>query len=588
MIELEKTEKFGYVIKPKYFLDSDDFHSINGQLKKLYLFWNAEAKGWKVPNGKEEEIALYLEKNLHIPSVAFAVTPKKIEVETNFFRNYTFNDDSLKVKLYEYQKEDVTWALKRNRGFIASDPGVGKTIESISIFSQLKKDGKIDGVLLLVKNNMTYHWKREIDEFSSVFTEQDIFVVDNKNKKKVFKTDTPSIIICPNHLIKDVLSENVNIKKDWGKENLCLILDESHEFKNSTAKRTISLFKIVNDFYYRYMLSATPAINGFEDWYMQMRLLDQSIIPLTEKAFKLEIANRIGTEYDPYKIITYNQSKVKHYLEKFRPWVIKRIKTDLSEMKTKQIVKPIYLQMSSKQTSIYKMVKDFYIKKAIKEGTKKAKYSEIVNKYPYLIMAIDNPSLLKDKIKEDEATVEGFNFKPLESALKNWSIDNQTKIDYLDDFLLNKIKHEKEKVIVFDIHPLTLDQLEERYKDYHPLIIHGQKGQTLDQRQKIIDDFNDPDSKHKLILLNVQTGGTGLNLHKSCSTIVYFNMPYDTTLYRQSLDRTFRISSTKDSFVEILCYGKSFDEKRMKENIKRTQINDYSFKEEIEELLEYL
>jgi hypothetical protein len=584
MINLENTQEFGYVIRPNGFLDREDYLDINSQLRKLYLFWDKEAKGWKVPKNKLQEVSLFLQKKLKISGIE--VEPEtQVSLETKFFRSSKFEESCLKVKLYDYQKEDVDWALKRNRGFIASDPGVGKTIESISIISQLKRKGKIDGVLLLVKNNMTYHWRREIEEFSSVFTDQDIYVVNNKNKRKVFREDeTPSIVICPNHLLKDVLYEDINLKESWKKENLCLILDESHEFKNSSAKRTLSLFKILKDFEYRYELSATPAINGFEDWYTQIRILDESIIPLSEKAFKLEIAQSIGTIYDPYAITSYNQKKLKDYLEKFRPWVIKRVKTDLPEMKTKQVIKPIYLEMSNKQRSIYNMVKDFYIKKATTDGEKQVSYSQIANKYPYLLMAIDNPSMLKDKIKEET----DFDVKPLESSLKSWTADNQTKIEYLDDFLLNKIKHEKEKVIVFDIHPLTLDELEERYKEYHPLVIHGKKGQTLEQRQKIIDDFNDVKSKHKLILLNVQTGGTGLNLHKACNTIVYFNLPYDTTLYRQSLDRTYRISSTKDSFVEILCYGKTFDEKRMKENIKRTQINDYSFKEEINDLLEYL
>ena len=584
MLTLEITEN-GSFLKPENFLDKEDFQNISLELKKIYLFYDPKSFGWKIPSGREYEISLYLHKKLKLPVYDENNFSFKVPSETKFSRVANFDESCLKVKLYDYQKEDVIWGLKRSRAFIASDPGVGKTIESISIFSQLKKDDKIDGVLLLVKNNMTYHWKREIEEFSSIFTEQDIYTVTNANKKTVFRDgNTPSIVICPNHLLKDVLEKPIDLKKVWKKKSLCLILDESHEFKNSSSKRTKSLFKILKDFDYRYELSATPAINGFEDWYIQMKILDESIIPVSEKAFRLEIANTIGTKYDPFGITSYSQNKLKDYLEKFRPWVVKRIKTDLPEMKTKQIIKPIYLEMSKKQSSIYKMVKDLYIKKAVDENKPLASYSEIINKYPYLIMAIDNPSLLKTKIREEDES----HFKSLERSLESWDVEDQSKIAYLDDFLQNKIKVEREKVIVFDIHPLTLDELEARYNEYNPLVIHGQRGQSLEERQRIVDEFNDLNSIHKLILLNVQTGGTGLNLQKACNTIIYFNLPYDTTLYRQSLDRTFRISSTKDSFVEILCYGKSFDEKRMKENIKRTQINDYSFKEEIQEYLQDL
>jgi len=583
MLKIEKIDDKNYVLKLTRFVDREDFTNLNSNLKPLYLFYKPEHRGWLINKNKVSDVYDYLIMNLKLnvqkdEDIIISSTGREIEIDnlekTKFLRNSNFNENVLRVKLFNYQKEDVLWLLKRNRGFIASDPGVGKTIESIATFSQLKHENKIDSIFIIVKNNLTYHWYREILQYSFLYSENDILIINNKNKKNFFEKDIPEIVICPNHILKDVVQHLPNsLKKIWNKNNICLIIDECHEFKNSKAKKTESLLSILNNFEYRYLLSATPAINAFEDWYMQMSILDSYIINMTEKKFKMDIASSMGTDYDPYKITSYKKDRLLYYIDSFKPWVIKRIKSDLPEMKTKQFVKPIYFEMSDAHKKLYEIIKNVYIKKAKEEGNT-IKYEDIENKYPYLMMVIDNPSLLTYKIKEDSDTT----FKILDTMLEKWKIENYSKLDYLDDFLHNKIENENEKVIVFDTHPLTLNQLYDRYSKYKPLMIHGKLNLSNEQRQEIVDKFNDNKSEHKLILLNVQTGGTGLNLQKSCNTIIYYNLPYDTVLYRQSLDRTHRISSTRDSFVEILCYGDTFDEIRMNKNLERVYDNDNLFK----------
>jgi SNF2 family DNA or RNA helicase len=223
------------------------------------------------------------------------------------------------------------------------------------------------------------------------------------------------------------------------------------------------------------------------------------------------------------------------------------------------------------------MVKNLYIEK-IKEIDGKITFNEIQNKFPYLCLAIDNPSLLKDRIKEEDKTL----FKPLETLLKNWVLEDNVKINYLDEFLKDKIKTQKEKVIVFDTHPLTLDEMFIHYKEYNPLMIHGRTGDSMESRQDKVDKFNDKYSDHKLFLLNIQTGGTGLNLQKACNTIVFLNLPWDTTLLRQGMDRTYRVTSEKDSFVEILTYGKTIDDQRCGKSLRRIEFNDNILKDDLD------
>lgn len=571
-----------YVLKAKRFLDREDFLLLNQSLKMLFLFYNKECSGWIMPKNQILEKISYIEKKLGY-SVDYDKNlvleeEKEVEIETKFERKVSFDESVLNVKLFEYQKRDVIWALQRSRFFLASDPGIGKTIETIAVISQWLKQNKIDSVFIIVKNQLVYHWKYEVVLYSNVIKEEDIDIINNKNKKDFFNEERKKVIICPNHLLKDVFEyykEEIDLKKKWKKEKPCLIIDESHEFKNSNAKKTNSLLKIIKNFDYRILLSATPAINGFEDWYMQMKILDSSIIPMSEYDFKLDIADSIGTEYDPWKIVSYNNERKLFYLDKFKKWVRKVRKEDLKEKTTKQFVKPIYLQMSDKHASLYELIRSLYLKKYEKENNGMVKISDIRNKYPYLVLSLENPNFLKGKILEDNEF-----FQPLTKILSSWNNNDNVKFQYLDEFLKEKIEIEKEKVIVFDNHPITLNELEERYKRYSPLVLHGERKLTLEEKEKMKNLFNDIDSEHKLFLSNPQIGGTGLNLNKACNTIIFLTTPMDTLLVRQAMDRTDRINSLKDSTVYFLIFGGTIDQRIMKITLKRIYENDNSFKED--------
>lgn len=485
-----------------------------------------------------------------------------------FFRNEVFIKNLIKeVELFNYQLEDINWALKRSKFFNASDPGVGKTLISIAVATQLKYKNKIDSIFVIVKNNLSYHWKYELSKYSILFKEEDIIIVDNKNKKNFFNFNTPYIVICPNHLLFNVIYD----LKKWNKKSIMLIVDECHEFKNSSAKRTQSLLKIRNQFEYVSMLSATPAINGFEDWYNQMKIIDDDIIGMKEKDFKIDISLSIGNKFDKWAITKYNDKKILEYLDKFKPYVIKRLKSDLPEMKVQQIIKPIFIEFSGNHSILYRMIRKYYFDRLSIDENNIEDIKEIKNKYPYLIMCIDNPLLLKGKIIDQDI------FKPIETILEKWNFQNHGKILYLDYLLKESIEYKNQKSIIFDNHPLTLNSLNERYSKYFPSIIHGELKLNLEQKQKIIDDFNDK-NKNKLLLLNPQIGGTGLNLNKACNHIIFFSQPIDTTLYRQAIDRTHRISSKTDSIVNILVFAKTLDQKLMDINLKRVNFNDNSFK----------
>ena len=359
-------------------------------------------------------------------------------------------------------------------------------------------------------------------------------------------------------------------KKRMDKKNLLLLIDESHEFKNSKALKTKAIRSIKYSFDYRILMSATPAINHIEDFYSQLELIDKSLIPMSENAFKLWLANRIGTKWDRYAITSYNSKNVKKLKDVIQPVAIQRLKEDIPEMKVEKIIKEIYLQMTIDQSTLYNLIVKEEIKK-IKEEYNRLSWQLILDKLPLMCEILDNPLLLKKR---------RYNNEKINYILDKWDIKKDPKFILLESLLSNYVDYQGEKVVVYGIHPDTLNILTELFKKYNPLVIHG----SLDIKNKEKDRalkqqmFNERD-ENKVMFLSALTSSQGINLQKKCRRIIVYEMTWDTTKFRQLQDRTHRIDSTQNTIVEIPYYPKTIDIVRVKRNLNRIDFNNRLTKE---------
>ena len=577
MYEIDFDKKFTVEVNLPEYYDRDVYLTYTDFLKSILLSWDSDIRKWVVPYKRIDEILLWFitkKKDYVLSEEAKAefinFQRDNFVSETIFKRSGQFDPSVLKedVKLYNYQEEGVNWLLKRSSAYLADDAGLGKTIQIVSVVSHLYKYNLIDAVLLVVRNSLEYNWLKEFVEKSSIFSEDDIAIIQNDSKLKPFENyRDKKIIIISNHLYpsscasyrKDYFTKKklskmrwnksfVDINKEWGKESICFIADESHELKNTKAVRTKAVLSTKAHFPYRYYLSATPAINYFEDWWAGMNFIDQSIIPMSENAFKIYISKEIGNKWSMYNINTYDEKKINEVRKRFDPHVLKRLKRDLPEVKTTQTVKPIYLRMNDKHTKLYQsFIQNEVLKLADEFDSITLRL--IFQKFPYLIQIVDNPALLEGKVIN----------KDVNEKLNKWKSSDDCRVDYIKNALSSYIGDLDEKVIIFDNHPKTLNMLGDLFKKYDPLIVHGEMKDSKEDRWNKQKLFNDKKSKHKLFLLNTSIGGAGWNLHEACRRIIFYTLPYDATLTRQALDRVWRVNSEYDSIVEILLLDHSLD-----------------------------
>jgi SNF2 family DNA or RNA helicase len=86
---------------------------------------------------------------------------------------------------------------------------------------------------------------------------------------------------------------------------------------------------------------------------------------------------------------------------------------------------------------------------------------------------------------------------------------------------------------------------------------------TADERQQIVDRFQDPNDELRFFVGNPSTGGYGLTL-TAASVVVYYSNSFDLEKRLQSEDRAHRIGQTKNvTYIDLIAVG-TVDEKIVK------------------------
>ena len=589
-------------------LDREIFSLENDYLNSLHIHYSSKYNARIIDKERIDEVTLLFgkaEKEYKLTKSAIdqlvIIQETLYSKETKFFRNRSLDFSILNpnIKLFDFQIEDINWNLRRSAYFDANDAGLGKTPTNIITAAQNYKEGLIDAILIVCPGYLCFQWESEILDFVNVFKKEDIQIINNDSKFQPFTTfKDKKVIIISNHAkvfgdallsykkgfkFGDSLTKvkwklfRFSLRSVWDKKNIMLIADESHCFIHSSAARTKALKKIKPDCQFRALLSATPNINRFENIYTQLNIVDKSLIPYSEDAFKLTIADELDryggvSKYNTDKIITIKKGWVNNFRQ--------RLKKDVPEMKAQQFIRDIKLQLSKEQMILYKLLieQELHI---LQEEHDKITWKLLLSKFHLINEIFNNAELLKSRTYSNEK---------LQKAVDKWSIDKDPKFKALTEYLENYIDNLGEKVVLYDYRPNTLNTLYEKFKKYNPQMIHGSlegiKDKNLDRKQK--EDIFKNDDSCKLFLLSSLTSSAGLNLQKSCHRIVVYSMDDDATHFRQLIDRTHRIVSIEDTIIDIFYYPDTIENLKIQRNLNRVELNDKLGKEISQEELERL
>ena len=122
------------------------------------------------------------------------------------------------------------------------------------------------------------------------------------------------------------------------------------------------------------------------------------------------------------------------------------------------------------------------------------------------------------------------------------------------DELLNIIEETQGKAIIWasythDIKKIR-ETLSEKYGEESVACYYGETDQ--EERQNIVDNFQDPDNPLRFFVGQPRTGGYGITL-TAANTVIYYSNSYDLEIRLQSEDRAHRIGQTnKVTYIDLV------------------------------------
>jgi SNF2 family DNA or RNA helicase len=126
--------------------------------------------------------------------------------------------------------------------------------------------------------------------------------------------------------------------------------------------------------------------------------------------------------------------------------------------------------------------------------------------------------------------------------------------------LVHSIIDNDEKTLIFTQYKEMGDILTKiLYDEFNeePLFFHGSL--TVPQREKLIEDFQQKDDNHVMVL-SLKAGGTGLNLTKA-TNVIHYDLWWNPAVEEQATDRTYRIGQTNNVMVHRMITLGTFEEK---------------------------
>lgn len=336
--------------------------------------------------------------------------------------------------------------------------------------------------------------------------------------------------------------------------------------KNRTARQSKVLNIHRHFFDFRYLLTGTPDPNGVEGFYNQINFLDKFIIGRDYYSWLKSIA-KLGTKYSEYGVQYFYEDKVSDFIESIKPWVSREFtkgNIDLPEL----IIKNIYIELSDEQRKIYEELISYTLS-IIKEEHGEIIPREVENKFPFILQALDNPSLLKGKIDKERSY-------SLFKRVEKWKFKDHSKLDACFS-LVSKYLDENKKIIIWSGHPLTMNELNEEFKSFNPIMIHGQidfpKNCSKEEHKNFLLEKFKTDKKHKILLASYYVLSTAVNITES-SRSIYFDRSINPVNWMQSVKRNHRPGQTDTVIVNPLILENTYDERLDRDLNRKDKLNN--------------
>ena len=435
----------------------------------------------------------------------------------------------LNATLRDYQKYGYKWLkylTDNNLGAcLADDMGLGKTLQAIALLSNLHEEKKKKSMVIMPKS-LIYNWENEIKRFSPKL-KVGVYYGINRDFSLLKKVD---IILTTYGTIRNDIENLLEQKFDL------LVLDESQNIKNINSQTTKAVLLL--NAKKRVALSGTPIENNLLELYSLFRFLNPEMFGSVQ-----EFTNDYIVPIQKYS----DTSTIEELRKKIYPFLLRRVKKEVLADLPDKIEKLVYVDMNDEHRRFYEERRKYYYSLLEKNTSSQGNFDKF-----FVLQAINE---LRHIVSSPE-----LESKKIISSKKEVLIEN----------VVEAIEN-NHKVLVFVNYLSSIESICDSLKE-NKIKYLKMTGQTKD-RQTLVDKFQN-DSRYKVFVMTLKTGGVGLNL-VSADTIFIYDPWWNTTVENQAIDRAYRLGQDKTVFAYKMIMRNTIEEKILKlQEIKNKLLDD--------------
>ena len=442
----------------------------------------------------------------------------------------------LNATLRDYQKYGYKWLkylTDNNLGAcLADDMGLGKTLQAIVLISKIheekkkKSEEKKKKSMVIMPKSLIYNWENEIKRFSPKL-KVGVYYGINRDFSSLKKAD---VILTTYGTIRNDIENLLEQKFDL------LVLDESQNIKNINSQTTKAVLLL--NAKKRVALSGTPIENNLLELYSLFRFLNPEMFGSVQ-----EFTNDYIVPIQKYS----DTSTIEELRKKIYPFLLRRVKKEVLADLPDKIEKLVYVDMNDEHRRFYEERRKYYYSLLEKNTSSQGNFDKF-----FVLQAINE---LRHIVSSPE-----LESKKIISSKKEVLIEN----------VIEAIEN-NHKVLVFVNYLSSIESICDSLKE-NKIKYLKMTGQTKD-RQNLVDKFQN-DSRYKVFVMTLKTGGVGLNL-VSADTIFIYDPWWNTTVENQAIDRAYRLGQDKTVFAYKMIMRNTIEEKILKlQEMKNKLLDD--------------
>jgi superfamily II DNA or RNA helicase len=463
------------------------------------------------------------------------------------------------IALREYQQHGYNWLSFLRKfglnGILADDMGLGKTLQTLAAIrrEQERKQSSLPS-LVICPTSVVANWKQEAAKF---FHGIEVCIYAGSGRARVLRafgldgndSSTPANADRPDTSNLLVITSFGVALRDQEKLSripwLYVVVDEAHQIKNPSAKRTRAI-KTING-QHKLALTGTPIQNNLDELW--------SLFDFVMPGY-LETRTRFRERYGKGNRVDWKAVRNERYglRKRVHPFVLRRLKENVAKDLPEKVLIQKPVELTPLQVKLYKETlasREFKDLLSVVEskGVRRAS-TEILAIYSRLRTICNHPALASP---------------PANGPIR---AKDSGKLEALKD-LMAEVTTGKHRALIFCQSTRMLDMIQECFKEWAVKHLRLDGSTPGPDRQELVDHFNQ-DQSVTAFLISTRAGGLGLNL-TGADTVIFYDHDWNPANDNQAQDRAYRIGQTRTVTVYKLVSVGTIEEKIIeRQQLKQT------------------